>query len=101
VVSCNLVYIGFGPEGNFSFAWGNRWSFFETFLASSCLASSCFLEGGSGELLVFQDLRSYVISRGDGGSEDFATREELIVRPKGISNGESSDESSGAGLIPV
>jgi len=67
------VYIGFGSEGNFSFVSGNRWSFFASFLASSCLASSCFLEGGSGELLVSHDLRSYVISRGDRGREDFNT----------------------------
>jgi len=77
------VYIGFGSEGNFSFARGNRWSFFVSFLASSCLGSSGFLEGGSGELLVFHDLRSYVISRGDGGREDFDTREEVDNWSKG------------------
>jgi len=77
VVSSNLVYIGFRSQGNFSFAWGNRWSFYLSFLASSFLASSCFLEARSGELLVLYDLRSYVISRGDGGREDFDTREEV------------------------
>jgi len=84
VVLSNLVYIGFGSEGHFSFAWGNRWSCLASFLASSCLVSSCFLEGGSGELLVFHDLRSYVISRGDGGREDFDTREEVDNSSKGI-----------------
>jgi len=83
VVSSNLVYIGFGSKGNFSFAWSNSWSFFTSFLASSCLASSCFLEGGSGELLVFHDLRRYVISRGDGGREDFDTREAVDNSSKG------------------
>jgi len=77
VVWSNLVYIWCGSESNFSFALGNRWSFFSCFLASSCLASSCFLQGGSGELLVFHDMRSYVISREDGGTEDFDTREEV------------------------
>jgi len=101
VVSSNRVDIGFGSKGNFSFAWGNRWSFFASFLASSCLASSSLREGGSGQLLVFHHLRSYVISRGDGGMEDFDTREKLIIRPKVISNGESSDQSPGAALIPV
>ena len=69
--------IGFGSEGNFSFAWGNEWSFLAAFLASSCLASSCFLEGGSGALLIFHDLRSYVISRGDRGREAIDAREEV------------------------
>ena len=69
--------MGLGFESKFCFAWGNRWSFFASFLASSCLASSCLLEGSSGKLQVFHDLRSYVISRGDGGREDFDTREEF------------------------
>jgi len=77
------VYIGFGSEGNVSFTWGNRWSFFASFLVSSCLASSSFLEGGSGELLVIHDLRSYVISRENGGREDFDTREEDDNSSKG------------------
>jgi len=77
------VYIGFGSEGNFSFAWGNSWSFFAFFLASSFLASSCFLEGSSGELLVFDDLRGSVISREDSRREDFDTREEVDNSSKG------------------
>jgi len=75
LVSSNLVYIGFGSKANLSFACGNRRFFFAAFLASSCLMSSCFLECGSSELLVFHDLRNYVISRRDGGREDFDTRE--------------------------
>ena len=70
------MYIRFGSAWNFSSAWGNRWSFFASLLASSCLARSWSLEGGSGELLVFHDLRSYVISRGDSGREDLDTSEE-------------------------
>ena len=77
------MYIGFGSEGNFSFAWGNGWSFFASFLASRCQASSCFLEGRCGELLVFDDLRSYVISRRDGGREDLDTREKVDNSFKG------------------
>jgi len=83
VVWSNLVYIGFGSEGNFSIAWGNSWSFFTSFPGSSGLASLCFLEGGSGEPLAFHDLRSYVISRWDGGREDFDTREEVDNSSKG------------------
>ena len=77
------MYIGFGSERNFSFAWGNRWSFFGSFLASSCQVCSCFLEGSSGELLVLHDLTSYVISRGDTGREDFDSREEVDNSSKG------------------
>ena len=77
MVSSYLVYIGFGSEGNFSFAWGDWGSFFASLLASGSLASSSLLEGCSGDLLVFHDLRSYVISRGDGGREDFNTRKEV------------------------
>ena len=77
------MYIGFGSEANFSFVGGNWWYFFPSFLASSCLASLCSLEGGSGELLVFHDLRSNVISRGDGSREDFDTRKEVDNSSKG------------------
>jgi len=41
------------------------------------------VDGGSGELLVFHDLRSYVISGGDGGRQDFDTREEVYNLSKG------------------
>jgi len=34
-------------------------------------------------MLVFHDLRSYVISRGDGGRGDFDTREEIDNSSKG------------------
>ena len=67
MVSPNLVYIGFGSEGDFSCFWDDGGSFFASFLAGLSLAGSGFLEGVSGELLVLHNLRSYVISRGDGG----------------------------------
>ena len=73
MVSSDFVYIGFGSEGNFSFTWSDWGSFFASLLASGRLAGSCLLKGCSGELLVLHDLRSYVISRGDGGREDFNT----------------------------
>ena len=53
MVSSDFVYIGFGSEGNFNFAWGDRRSFFASLLAGGSLASSGLLEGCSGELLVF------------------------------------------------
>ena len=67
MVSSNLVYIGFGSEGNFSLSWGDGRSFFASLSTSLGLASSGFLESVSGELVVLHNLRSYVISRGDGG----------------------------------
>ena len=67
MVSSNLVYIGFGSEGNFSLSWGDGRSFFASLFAGFSLAGSGFLEGVFGQLLVLHDLRSYVISRGDGG----------------------------------
>ena len=67
MVSSNLVYIGFGSEGDFSLSWGDGGSFFASLFTSLSLASSGFLEGVSGKLLVLHNLRSYVISRGDGG----------------------------------
>ena len=83
MVSSDFVYIGFGSEGNFSFAWGNRGSFFASLLAGGSLASSSLLKGCSGELLVLHDLRSYVISRGDGGRENFNTRKEVYDSSEG------------------
>ena len=65
-VSSNLVYIGFGSEGDFSFSWGDGRSFFSSLFAGLSLAASGFLEPISGELLVLHNLRSYVTSRGDG-----------------------------------
>ena len=67
VVLSNLVYIGFGSEGNFSLSWDNGWSVFASLFAGLGLAGSGFLEGVSGELLVLHNLRSYVIRRGDSG----------------------------------
>ena len=67
MVWSNLVYIGFGSEGNFSLSWGDGGSFFASPLTSLRLARSGFLEGVSGELLVLHNLRSYVISRDDRG----------------------------------
>ena len=77
MISSDFVYIGFGSEGDFSLAWGNWGSFFASLLISGSLAGSCLLEGCSGELLVFHDLRSYVISRRDGGRKDFNTRKKI------------------------
>ena len=77
MVSSDFVYIGFGSEGNFSFTWSDWGSFFSSLLASGSRAGSSLLEGCSGELLVFHDLRSYVISRGDGCRENFNTRKEV------------------------
>jgi len=77
------VNIEFQSEGNFSFARGNTWFLFASFLGSSCLASLCLLEASSGKLLAFPDLGSYVISRGDGGREDFNTRAEVDNSSKG------------------
>ena len=76
------MYIRFQCESNLSFAWGNKWSFFAYFLANSGLVNWFFLEGSSGQLVVFDDLRSYGISRGDSGREDFDTREEISNLPK-------------------
>ena len=67
MVSSNLVYIGFGSEGDFSLSWGDGRSFLASVFTSLGLASSVFLVGVSGELLVLHNLSSYVISRGDGG----------------------------------
>ena len=83
MVSSDFVYIGFGSEGNFSFAWGDWGSFFASLLTGGSLASSSLLEGCSGELLVLHDLRSYVISRRDGGREDFNTRKKVYNSSKG------------------
>ena len=83
MVSSDFVYIRFGSEGDFSFAWGNWGSFFSSLLAGGSLAGSGLLEGGSGQLLVLHYLRSYVISRGDGGREDFNTRKEVDNSSKG------------------
>ena len=83
MVSSYFVYIGFGPEGDFSPSRGDRWAFFASLLTGTSLASSCLLEGGSGELLVLHNLRSYVISRGDGGRQDFDAREEVDDASKG------------------
>ena len=58
VVSSNLVYIAFGSEGDFSLPWADGRSFFASLFPSLGLASSGFLEGVSGELLVLHDLRS-------------------------------------------
>ena len=66
MVASNLVYIGFGSEGDFGLSWYDRRSFFASLFAGLSLAGSGFLEGISGELLVLHNLRSYVISRGDG-----------------------------------
>ena len=78
-----LVYIGFRSEGNFSFAWGDWGSFFASLLAGGSLVSSSLLKGCSGELLVLHDLRSYVISRGNGGREDLNTRRKIDNSSKG------------------
>ena len=83
MVSSDFVYIGFGSEGDFCFAWGDRGSFFASLLTGGSLASSSLLEGCSGELLVLHDLRSYVISRGDGGRKNFNTRKEVYDSSEG------------------
>ena len=67
MVSSNPVYIGFRSESDFSCSWYDGGSFFASLLAGLSLAGSGFLEWVSGQLLVLHDLRSYVISRGDGG----------------------------------
>ena len=46
------MYIGFGSEGDFSLSWYDGGSFFASLFAGLGLASSGFLEGVSGELLV-------------------------------------------------
>ena len=83
MVSSDFVYIGFGSEGNFCSAWGDWGFFFAFLLAGGSLASSSLLKGCSGELLVLHDLRSYVISRGDGGRENFNTRKKVDNSSKG------------------
>ena len=83
MVSSDFVYIGFGSEGNFSLAWGDWGSFFASLLAGGSLESSSLMESYSGELLVLHNLRSYVISRGDGGREDFNTRTKVDNSSKG------------------
>ena len=60
------MYIGFGCESDFSLSWGDGRSFFASLFTSVGLASSGFLEGVSGQLLVLHNLRSYVMRRGDG-----------------------------------
>ena len=77
------MYIGFGSEGNFSFACGDWGSFFSFLLTGGSLVGSGHLEGCSGELLVLHELRSYVISRGDGGRENFNTRKKVDNSSKG------------------
>ena len=73
MVSSNLVYIGFGSEGDFSLSGNDRGSFFASLFTGLGLTSSCFLEVISGELLVLHNLTSYVISRGDGSRQHFNT----------------------------
>ena len=77
------MYIWFGSEGNFRFAWGNRRSFFASLLAGGSLAGSGLLKSYSVELLVLYNLRSYVISRRDGGREDCNTRKKIDNSSKG------------------
>ena len=62
VISSNLVYRWFGSEGDFSLSHGDGRFFFACLFTSPGLASSGFLEGVSGELLVFHNLGRYVIS---------------------------------------
>ena len=77
MVLSDFVYIGFGSEGNFSFTWSDWGFFFASLLAGGSLASSSFLESCPSELLVLHDLRSYVISRRNGGRENFNTRKKV------------------------
>ena len=77
MVSSNLVYMGFGSEGDFSLSWYDGGSFFASLFTGLGLTSSGFLEGISGELLVLHNLKSYVISRGDGGRKNFNTWEKV------------------------
>ena len=65
------MQIAFGPQGDFSLSWYARGSFFASLFTCLGLASSGFLQGISGELLVLHNLRSYVISRGKSSREDF------------------------------
>ena len=81
------MYIGFGSEGDFSFAWGDWGSFFASFLTGGSLPGSGLLEGCSGELPVLHDLRSDVISRGDSGRGDFNTRKMVDNSAKGYIKG--------------
>ena len=76
------MYIGLGSESDFSLSWYGRGSFFASFFTVLGLASSSLLEGISGELLVFHNLRSYVISRADGGRHDFNTWKEVHQQKK-------------------
>jgi len=95
------VYIGFGSEGNFSFAWGNMWSFFASFLASSCLGARAFCRAllASCWFFMIREAMSSAERTAVGRTLTPGTR--LIIRPKVISNSESSDESPGAALIAV
>ena len=77
MVASNLVYIGFGSEGDFSLSWYDGGFFFASLFAGLGLASSGFLQSISGELLVLHNLRSYVISRVDGGRKNFDTWKEV------------------------
>ena len=77
------MFIGFGSQGNFSVVRGNGSSFFVSSLATCSLTRCCFLEGSSGELLIFHDLGSYVISRRDNCREDFDATEGVDNSSKG------------------
>ena len=71
MLASNRVYIGFGSESDFSCSWDDEGSLFASLLARLSLAGSDFLEGVSGEPLVLHNLRSFVISRGDGSRKNF------------------------------
>ena len=83
MVSSHIVYIGFRSDGDFCFAWGDWGFFFPSLLTGGSLTGSSILEGSSGELLVLDDQRSNVFSRGDDGRENFNTREKVYNSSKG------------------
>ena len=69
--------------GNFCFTWGDWGSLFASIRAGGSLVGSSLLQGCFSELLVFHYLGSYVISRGDGGRENFDTRKKVDDSSKG------------------
>ena len=92
------MYIGFGSEGDFSLSWYDGSSFFASFFTGLGLASCDFLEGVSGELLVSHDLRCSVISRGDGGRQNFNTGEEDNSSAKDRFQGRQAGRAAMSGI---
>ena len=77
MVLSNIEYIGFGSESDFSLFWYDGGFLFSSLFTALSLASSSSLEGISGELLILHNLRSNVISRAEGGRQNFHSWKEV------------------------